>query len=373
MAMVVRFLSGSLLGRDFEFNKDVVRVGDDPDADIRLNPDTPEDGGARNRVVEVIRDGEQVKIRSTGSREISAQGEETEERRLAPGEEIRFGAWGPIFVVSLKGEDAALDQITSPIPTISGAEDTARRRHKTAPVDVRTLSGERPVGPKTVHMMIQDALGKARDTDGGSVQRGTVFIREMVSETIDNATRTMKIGIALLTAALAIVVVAFTLKLAQTTREVGAVTQTAEKKVGAVRAELGTQVATLRQEREVLTKETDALTSRLAELEKEKSVDQQRAATLRGQIQGTEERRRDLESRLSQAMTALESQGRDLADQRARFERAESERQAREAESAKKVADLEAARRADDERRAAEAKAAEERAAAAAAASAPKK
>lgn len=370
MAIVVRFLSGSLLGRDFEFGKDVIRVGDDPAADVRINPDAPDDSGARNRVIEVSRVGEKFRIRSTGSREISAQGEGSGERVLTAGEEIRFGAWGPIFVVSARSDEAPAGEITAPIPALAD-ETASKKKLRTGPIDVRTLSGERPVGPKTVYMMIQDALGKARETDGGTVQRGTVFIREMVGDTIDNATRSLKIGLALLAAAFAIVVVAFALKLAQTSRDVGNVTQTAERKVTAVREELGSEVATLKQERAALAKETGALTQRLGDLEKETGVDQKRSAELRKQIRDAEERRAALEGRLGQAMAALEAQKKELAEQRARFERAEAERKAAEAEAARKAAEAEAARKAEEERRAAEAQAAAQAAASASAATSP--
>ncbi len=200
MAIAVRFLSGSLEGREFKIEKDVARIGDAADVDVRVNPDDPDNAGARDRVIEVFRDGNVFRIHSIGNREISAQGETAIDKKIDAGEEIRFGAWGPVFVVEVPGSASAPEPMarTAPISNKS-LESTGKNRIRE--VLVRTESGEKPVGPKTVYMMIQDALGKARDTDAGVMQRGTIFVREMVSDTIHNATRSLRIGLALLAAA----------------------------------------------------------------------------------------------------------------------------------------------------------------------------
>jgi hypothetical protein len=332
MGMVVRFLSGSLLGRDFEFGKDVVRVGDDPDADIRIDPEEKEDAGARNRVIEVLREGDKFRIRSAGNREISAQGDDRlVDRDITVGEEIRFGAWGPIFVVSPKAsEDPALS-VTTPIATPEMDDSAPRlRRKKETITDVRTVSGERPVGPKTVYMMIQDALGKAQGSEGGPVQRGTVFIQEMVSETIRNATRSLKIGIGLLGAAFLILAFVLVANIASTRRNLATATQRADSRVAEARTEMAGEIATIKKGRDDLANETASLVKRLSEVEKMTGGDQRTVADLKSRLRDAEERRKSLEARVSKTMAAMDADREALAAEKERLARertAEIERQ----------------------------------------------
>src|SRR5262245_54920119 len=97
MPIAVRFLSGSMEGLEYEIPKEAIRIGDSEDADIRVDPGARDNGGARDRIVEVYREGDLYRIHSTGNREISAQGDTAIDRKVSLGEEIRFGAWGPIF------------------------------------------------------------------------------------------------------------------------------------------------------------------------------------------------------------------------------------------------------------------------------------
>jgi len=85
MAIAVRFLSGSLEGREFEVDKDAIRIGDAPDADITIDPAAKENGGARDRVVEVYRQGDTFRVHSGGNRELSAQGDTAIDRQVPPG------------------------------------------------------------------------------------------------------------------------------------------------------------------------------------------------------------------------------------------------------------------------------------------------
>jgi len=366
MAIAVRFLSGSLEGREFEVDKDAIRIGDAPDADIPIDPSQKDNGGARDRIVEIARDGDMFRVHSTGSRELSAQGDTAIDRKVPAGEEIRFGAWGPVFTVVWGGPR----DTTAPVPVAElaprppspgdasaarrravemggaaapspGDQSAARRKALESTGGFRTASGEKPVGPKTVHMMIQDALGKARESEGG-LARGSVFIREVVTDSIQNATRSFKIGIALLGAALLVLIGILFYNIAATKQTVVDVSRSADKRVAEVKSELSGELTTLKKGRDDLAKEAGALTQRLVELEKSKDADQKVLADLRGRLSAAEVKRRDLERKMSAALAQLEADRTRLAAERDRLEkerRAELERQraeeARRAEAAR--------------------------------------
>ncbi|MEO6323629.1 MAG: hypothetical protein ABIT01_01385 [Thermoanaerobaculia bacterium] len=347
MGMVVRFLSGSLLGRDFEFAKDAVRVGDDPDADIRIDPEGSDNAGARNRVIEVLREGTSFRIRSAGNREISSQGDErVVDRDITVGEEIRFGAWGPIFVVSPKVSDDASLSVTTPISAIDPDESSPKLRRKRETItDVRTVSGERPVGPKTVYMMIQDALGKAQGSEGNPIERGTVFIQEMVGDTIQNATRSLKIGLGLLGAAFLVLAFVLVANIASTKKTLATVTQRADSRVAEARTEMAGEMASIKKGRDDLAGETALLMKRLSDIEKSAGGDQRSVSDLKGRLREAEERRQALETKMTKAMAALDADRAALVAEKERLTReraADVERQRAEAERQK--ADAAAAR-----------------------------
>jgi len=375
MAIAVRFLSGSLEGREFEVDKDAIRIGDAPDADIPIDPAQKDNGGARDRIVEVMRVGDTYRVHSTGNRELSAQGDTAIDRTVPPGEEIRFGAWGPIFTIQERGHR----ERTAPIPIVAAApppprppavaddsaarrplaaaDDSAARRAVSAGDDsaarkkklettggFRTASGEKPVGPKTVYMMIQDALGKARETDGGGLSRGSVFIREVVTDSIQNATRSFKIGMALLFGALLILIGILFYNIAATKQTVVDVSRSADARVAEVKTELSSELTTLKKGRDDLTKEAEGLTQRLTDLEKTKDADQKVLTDLRGRLAAAEAKRRDLEQKMSAALAQIEADRAKLAAERDRLEKErQAELERRRADEAR--AKEEAARR----------------------------
>jgi hypothetical protein len=349
MAIAVRFLSGSLEGREFEVDKDAIRIGDAPDADIPIDPDQRDNGGARDRIVEILRVGDTYRVHSAGNREISAQGDTAIDRNVPPGEEIRFGAWGPVLTILEGGRrrestnpvlKAVPDEMLSsppaaPPPLAPGDSSAARRAKLDGTGGFRTASGEKPVGPKTVYMMIQDALGKAKETEGGFA-RGSVFIREVVTDSIHNATRSFKIGIALLGAALLILIAILFYNIAATKQTVVDVSRSADKRVAEVRTEMSGELTTLKKGRDELAKEADGLTQRLGELEKSKDADQKVLADLRGRLAAAESKRRDLEQKMIAALSQIEADRKKLDSERERLEKeraAELERQ--RAESAR--------------------------------------
>lgn len=342
MGIAVRFLSGSYEGREFVVEKDILRIGDAEDVDIRVDPSLPENAGARDRVIEVFRDGNLFRIHSIGSREISAQGEMAIDRKVEPGEDVRFGAWGPVF--TLASSAGALSSTAPVRPVAAQRPAPTPPPQSRAPVDVRdirTESGEKPVGPKTVYMMIQDALGKAKGVEGSALERGTVFVREMVSDTIRSATRSLKIGLAFMAAALLILGGVLVYNIVSTRESIKAASQAADHRVESVKTELSVELAGLKAERDHLNQEAQALSKRIADLEKGTSGDQKSVAALRAQLQDAEEKRLKLEARMTQAMSSVEADRAALAAEKSRLEA----QRATEEKAAKERAEREAASR----------------------------
>src|SRR5204862_5853434 len=116
--------------------------------------------------------------------------------------------------------------------------------------------------------------GKARDTEGGGLARGSVFIREVVTDSIQNATRSFKIGLGLLGGALLILIGILFYNIAATKQTVTEVSRSADRRVADVKSELTTELTTLKQGRDELAKEADGLTKRLGDLEKPQDADQ---------------------------------------------------------------------------------------------------
>lgn len=336
MSIVVRFVSGSLSDREFAFPKEIVRVGDAEGVDLKIDPAQPGDGGARGRVIEISVEGAGFRVRSAGNRDLSAQGDFPLDHPVADGGEVRFGAWGPVFTVRSAAPEASR---TAPVPVFPqapppavdatarlsaddsasrrGPEDTATRRRS-----VLTASGEKPVGPKTVMVMIQDALSKAREQgDAGFVEKGTVFVREVVADTITSATRSLKIGLLLTGAALVILAFALGFNVWKTRQTVERVTQAADANVQEVRRELGTRVEEMRRERDALAAESAEVARKLGDLEKTAGASEKAVSELRGRLSDADGRRRDLEGRMQRALTALEADKEALQRQLEQMER----------------------------------------------------
>lgn len=338
MPIVVRFVSGSLSDREFAFPKDVVRIGDAEGVDLKVDPAQPGDGGVRGRVIEISVEGAGLRVRSAGNRDLSAQGDFPLDHPVADGGEVRFGAWGPVFTVRRLAPEASR---TAPIPVFPeaaappppveatarlsaddpasrrGPEDTGSRRRS-----VLTASGEKPVGPKTVMVMIQDALSKAREQgDAGFVEKGTVFVREVVADTITSATRSLKIGLLLTGAALVILAFALGFNVWKTRQTVARVTQEADASVQEVRRELGTRVEEMRQERDALAAESAEVARKLGDLERTAGASEKAVADLRARLSDADARRRDLEARMQRALSTLEADKEALQRQLEQMER----------------------------------------------------
>jgi len=341
MPIVVRFVSGSLANREFSFPQEVVRIGDAEGVDLRVDPAQPGDGGARGRVIELSIEGSGFRVRSAGNRELSAQGEVPLDHAVGDGGEVRFGAWGPIFTVQRQSGEASR---TAPVPVFPqsavapvdattrlsaddtasrrAADDTASRRAKS----VLTPSGEKPVGPKTVMVMIQDALSKAREQgDAGFVEKGTVFVREVVADTITSATRSLKIGLLLTGAALVVLAFALGYNVWRTRQTVAHVTRAADESVQEVRRELGTRVDEMRKERDALAAESAEVARKIGELEKTAGASREAVGELKRRLGDADARRKDLEGRMSRALSTLEA---DKAALQKQLEQMEKDRAA---------------------------------------------
>ena len=347
MSIAVRFVSGSLIDREFSFPKELVRVGDAEGVDLRVDPAQPGDGGARGRVIEISLEDAGLRVRSAGDRELSAQGEFPLDHLVADGGEVRFGAWGPVFTVRHFSSEASR---TAPVAVFddsaSRRDDSASRgrRQRLPPGgtpprgppegrNVLTASGEKPVGPKTVMIMIQDALSKAREQgDAGFVEKGTVFVREVVSDTIQSATRSLKIGLLLTGAALVVLAFALGFNVWKTRQTVERVTRAADESVQGVRKELGTRVDEMRAERDALAAESAEVARKIDVLEKTAGASQEAVSELRGRLSDADARRKDLEGRMQRALTSLEADKAALQRQLAQMEKDRAADRARQQE-----------------------------------------
>jgi hypothetical protein len=345
MPIVVRFQSGSLSGREFSFPSEVIRIGDGEGVDLRVDPTQPGDGGARGRVIEISVDGSGFRVVSAGDRELSAQGETPLDHAIADGGEVRFGAWGPIFTLHRLSLEASR---TTPVPVFDDSaarrpddsasrrrvDDTASRRGKS----FVTASGEKPVGPKTVMVMIQDALSKAREQgDAGFVEKGTVFVREVVSDTIQSATRSLKIGLAFTAAALVVLAFALGFNVWKTRQTVAQVTKAADESVQGVRKELGSRVDEMRAERDALAAESAEVARKIDELEKTAGASREAVSDLRSRLADADARRKDLEGRMQRALSALEADKAALQQQLAQMEKERAADRARQQEEIEKL------------------------------------
>lgn len=345
MSIAVRFVSGSLLDREFSFPKEFVRVGDADGVDLRVDPAQPGDGGARGRVIEISVEDGNLRVRSTGDRELSAQGEFPLDHLVADGGEVRFGAWGPVFTVRYFASEvsrtapvAVFDDSAARRPDDTAsrrrAEDTASKKGRS----VLTASGEKPIGPKTVMIMIQDALSKAREQgDAGFVEKGTVFVREVVSDTIQSATRSLKIGLLLAGAALVVLAFALGFNVWKTRQTVERVTRAADESVQGVRKELGTRVEEMRAERDALAAESAEVSRKIGDLEKTAGASQEAVSELRSRLSDADARRRDLEGRMQRALTALEADKAALQRQLEQMERERAADRARQQEEMERL------------------------------------
>ncbi|MCC6129356.1 MAG: hypothetical protein IT186_05465 [Acidobacteria bacterium] len=384
MAIVIKFSSGLLEGREFKFESDVIRIGDGPDTDVKL-----EDGGARGRVVEIQREGTGFRIRSMGDRDLSAQAGMPLDRHVEPGDEVRFGAWGPIFILNNLNirTSQAPDQRTAPIavppaaapsqpaPHVTapmapvepktasvptpGLEDSASRKKKSLLDTSSGLGGDRPIGIKTVSMMIQDALGKAKESEAGVMEKSTMFIRELVTDTMKSGTRNLKAGLVLLGVAFAILLVALIYNIAATRSSIDEVSRTAAKKVEEARTETAGQLKTIQAEKDKLAQETEAVTKKIGELEKDHSASQAEIQALRTRLKDADSERKAIEDRLVKLLTTVEKDRSAMEKKLDQMEKDRAEEKARlEAEQTRLREEMAAREAAERERAAAAAAAA---------------
>jgi hypothetical protein len=256
---------------------------------------------------------------------------------IADGGEVRFGAWGPVFTARSLSPEVSR---TAPVPVFDDTgssrrgDDTASRKGRS----VLTASGEKPIGPKTVMVMIQDALSKAREQgDAGFVEKGTVFVREVVADTITSATRSLKIGLLLTAAALVVLAFALGFNVWRTRQTVERVTRAADESVQGVRKELGTRVQEMRSERDALAAESAEVARKIGELEKTAGASREAVTELRGRLSDADRRRRNLEERMQKALSALETDKASLQRQVEQMERDRAADRARQREEIEKL------------------------------------
>ena len=187
-------------------------------------------------------------------------------------------------------------------------------------------------------IMIQDALSKAREQgDAGFVEKGTVFVREVVSDTIQSATRSLKIGLLLTGAALVVLAFALGFNVWKTRQTVERVTRAADESVQGVRKELGSRVDEMRTERDALAAESAEVARKIDVLEKTAGASQEAVRELRGRLSDADARRKDLEGRMQRALTSLEADKAALQRQLAQMEKDRAADRARQQEEMERI------------------------------------
>ncbi len=187
-------------------------------------------------------------------------------------------------------------------------------------------------------IMIQDALSKAREQgDAGFVEKGTVFVREVVTDTIQSATRSLKIGLLLTGAALVVLAFALGFNVWKTRQTVERVTRAADESVQGVRKELGSRVDEMRTERDALAAESAEVARKIDVLEKTAGASQEAVRELRGRLSDADTRRKDLEGRMQRALTSLEADKAALQRQLAQMEKDRAADRARQQEEMERL------------------------------------
>lgn len=163
---MIRFrqIKGADSGREFEFTKDLIRIGRMPDSDVNFDPEVDLDASGRHAEIR-NEDGRYLLI-DTGSRNGTwLNGQRIKHAALNPGDEIELGRGGPkLEIESVRNRpssraptgristgapqrDPRFDPLAMPVTTATRLEDLAARPDL-LPAELR-LSGASPSSPKS--------------------------------------------------------------------------------------------------------------------------------------------------------------------------------------------------------------------------------
>lgn len=228
MKIEIRFLSGARAGQRVELQaKDTIRLGRLPENDV--NFDVTKDLDVSGRHAELRREADGFYLVDSGSSNGTfAGGNKVTRLRVASGQEVSFGKSGPRILILFGPEDGPVPP--APLTPVAGAASAppagpvgvavagagavvapalaapAAPAPAEAPASVgeaaaAAIGPERKVGARTVAMMIDAALTKAKEKPGG-MGKSTVFLKSMVGQAVTKSTRRFKIVSVLLFALL---------------------------------------------------------------------------------------------------------------------------------------------------------------------------
>jgi predicted component of type VI protein secretion system len=244
---------GAHAGRTYEFDKEQIRFGRQPDSDVAFDPQADLDASGRH--AEVRRERGQYYLVDSGSRNGTwLNGHRVDRAVLSSGDEIEFGHGGPrmrVELVHFAGSSMQTGPMTpaprpagaprgaatpiaadlggpidpsgvtmaatplpgpggvqTPIPMNAPASSYQTPREPPAAswgaMPASAPSGSQPepapgtYGHKTVGMMIDSAVERARQESAGGANRSTAFIRAVASEAASHSSRGLKIVVGVL-------------------------------------------------------------------------------------------------------------------------------------------------------------------------------
>jgi S1-C subfamily serine protease len=170
--VVVDIVAGARAGQRLTLDSArPIRFGRAPDNDVAFDPDRDRDASGRH--AELRMDRGQLWLYDLGSANgTRLQGEAITRAPVPPGAEIEFGAGGPRVTIGYEGGRVLIPPtITPDLPLASGSREAPRlaplassianpRAHRGSLATAPTL--EQKIGQRTVAMMIDQALARAR-------------------------------------------------------------------------------------------------------------------------------------------------------------------------------------------------------------------
>jgi pSer/pThr/pTyr-binding forkhead associated (FHA) protein len=173
----LRQIKGADSGREFEFDRDLVRIGRMPDSDVNFDPEVDLDASGRH--AEIRKENGRYLLIDTGSRNGTwLNGQRIKHAALGNGDEIEFGRGGPTLRVESiesrrsggpsKGRidsraplrDPRFDRLAMPVTTATRLDDLVARRELLSE-SLRTIEApsDRPRNRRRQRSVLWGAVG----------------------------------------------------------------------------------------------------------------------------------------------------------------------------------------------------------------------
>jgi S1-C subfamily serine protease len=202
MKIELLFQGGARAGERVELPaQELIRIGRHPDNDVVF--DIHRDLNVSGHHAEIRKEEDGYYLVDVGSSNGTfLAGQRVERVRLASGQELMFGADGPI--VRLRFVDD-----TDTLPAQEGLADAPAPPRSPGEEAAAAIGPDHRVGARTVAMMIDAAMRQAKDKKSGGLGKSTVFMRSMVNQAVSRSTRRFKVISVLLLVVLAVTVAGF--------------------------------------------------------------------------------------------------------------------------------------------------------------------